>query len=213
MNSSYYATESNRQDMQTESEYSLTASQMLEYLYCPRFTYFEYVMDIPQNEGQRFKVEKGRNIHEKVRKTNTEYLRKQIGVIDKKSDIYLASPLGIRGIVDEVLFLNDDTAAPLDYKFAEYKEKLFKTYRFQLIFYAQLIKDNFHIPVNKGFIVYTRSKNKLVEVDIKDKDFIELEKIIGNMTNIINNCRYPKPTSIKRRCPDCCYKNICESTI
>ena len=195
------------------SAFSITASQMLEYLYCPRFTYFEYVMDIPQNEGQRFKVEKGRNIHEKVRKTNPEYLRKKIGVIDRKSDVYLASPLGIRGIVDEVLFLNDNTAAPLDYKFAEYKNKLFKTYRFQLIFYARLIKDNFQIPVKKGFLIYTRSKNKLVEVPLKDKDFIELEKIVDDMTSIIQNCRYPKPISVKRRCLDCCYKNICESTI
>jgi CRISPR-associated exonuclease Cas4 len=195
------------------SIFSITASQMLEYLYCPRFTYFEYVMDIPQNEGQRFKVEKGRNIHEKVRKTNPEYLRKKIGVIDGKSDVYLASPLGIRGIVDEVLFLDDDTAAPLDYKFAEYKNKLFKTYRFQLIFYARLIKDKFQIPVKKGFLIYTRSKNKLVEVSLKDKDFIELEKIIDDMTSIIQNCRYPKPTSVKRRCLDCCYRNLCERTI
>ncbi len=200
-------------EVESLSDNSITASQMLEYLYCPRFTYFEYVMDIPQNEGQRFKVEKGRNIHEKVRKTNPEYLRKKIGAIDGKSDVYLASPLGIRGVVDEVLFLDDDTAAPLDYKFAEYKNKLFKTYRFQLIFYAQLIKDNFQIPVKKGFLIYTRSKNKLVEVPLKDKDFIELEKIIDDMTSIIQNCRYPKPTSVKRRCPDCCYRNLCERTI
>ena len=193
--------------------FSITASQMLEYLYCPRFTYFEYVMDIPQNEGQRFKVEKGRNIHEKVRKTNPEYLRKKIGVIDRKSDVYLVSPLGIRGIVDEVLFLDDNTAAPLDYKFAEYKQKLFKTYRFQLIFYARLIKDNFQVPVKKGFIIYTRSKNKLVEIPIKDKDFVELKKIVDDMISIINDCRYPKPTSVQRRCPDCCYRNLCERTI
>lgn len=200
-------------EIKSLSDNSITASQMLEYLYCPRFTYFEYVMDISQNEGQRFKVEKGRNIHEKVRKINPEYLRKKIGVIDRKSDVYLASALGIRGIVDEVLFLDDNTAAPLDYKFAEYKNKLFKTYRFQLIFYARLIKDNFQLPVNKGFIIYTRSKNKLVEVSIKDKDFIELEKIVDDMTSIIQNCRYPEPTSLKRRCPDCCYRNICERTI
>ena len=200
-------------EIESLSGNSITASQMLEYLYCPRFTYFEYVMDIPQNEGQRFKVEKGRNIHEKVRKTNPEYLRKKIGAIDRKSDVYLASSLGIRGIVDEVLFLDDNTAAPLDYKFAEYKNKLFKTYRFQLIFYARLIKDNFQISVNKGFIIYTRSKNKLVEVPLKDKDFIELEKIVDDMTNIIQNCRYPKPTSVKRRCLDCCYRNLCERTI
>ena len=115
--------------------------------------------------------------------------------------------------VDESLFLDDDTAASLNYNFVEYKKKLFKTYRFQLIFYARLIKDKFQIPVKKGFIIYTRSKNKLVEVSIKDKDFIEIEKIVDDMINIIYNCRYPKPTSVKRRCPDCCYKNICKSTI
>ncbi len=199
--------------MDNNTQGFITATHLLEYLYCPRFIYFENVLDIPEHQEQRFKVQKGRNIHEKVRKTNTEYLRKKIGVIDKKSDVYLASPLGIRGIVDEALFLDDDTAAPLDYKFAEYKNKLFKTYRFQLIFYAQLIKDNFQIPVNKGFIVYTRSKNKLVEIPIKEKNFIELGKIIDDMMNIIQKCRYPKSTSVKRRCPDCCYKNICESTI
>ena len=171
------------------------------------------MLDIPEHQEQRFKVQKGRKIHEKVRKTNAKYLRKKIGVIDKKSDVYLASPLGIRGIVDEVLFLNDDTAVPLDYKFAEYKNKLFKTYRFQLIFYAQLIKDNYHVPVKKGFIIYTRSKNKLVEVPIKEKDFIKLEKIVDDVMNIVQNCRYPEPTSVKRCCSDCCYKNICESII
>lgn len=198
---------------QTTNNFSLTASHLLEYLYCPRFTYFEYIMDIPQNEGNRFKVQKGRDIHEITKKRNPNYLRKKFGAIDKKSDVYLASQSGIRGIVDEILFMGDGTAVPVDFKYAEYKKRTFKHHKFQLIFYARLIKDNFQIPVNRGFIIYTRSKNKLVEVPLKDKDFIELEKIIDDMTSIIQNCRYPRPTSVKRRCLDCCYKNICESTI
>ncbi len=201
------------QDMDKEPTYSLTASHLLEYLFCPRFTYFEYVLDIPQHEGKRFKVEVGRNIHEKVRKINPDYLRKKLGVKEKKSDVYLSGHSGIRGIVDEILFLDDGTAAPLDYKYAQYKEKLFKTYRLQLVFYAQLIKDNSHVPVNRGFIVYTRSKNKLIEVPIYDKYFLELDKIVQEMLLIIQKCHYPKPTSYKQRCPDCCYRNICEKTI
>jgi len=62
-------------------------------------------------------------------------------------------------------------------------------------------------------IVYTRSKNKLIEVPIKEKDLVELEKIIDEIVAIIQKCRYPKPTKYKRRCPDCCYRNICERTI
>ncbi len=198
---------------ESSNRYSITASQTLEYLYCPRFTYFEYVMDIPQNEGERFKVEKGRTVHEKARKQNPDYFRKKFCVKEKQSDMYLSSPMGIRGIIDEILFMEDGSAAPLDYKYAEYKNKIFKTYRTQLVFYAQLIKDNYNVPVNKGFIVYTRSKNKLVEIEIKEKDFFELEKLTNELIDVIHNCKYPKPTSVKRRCPDCCYKNICEKSI
>ena len=213
MNSSYCVNESSSQGMQAKSGCSLTASHLLEYLFCPRFTYFEYVLDIPEHQEQRFKVQTRSEDSWKNQKNESCLSQKKAWGQRKKSDVYLAGKSGIRGIVDEILFFNDGTAAALDYKYAEYKDRTFKNHRFQLVFYAQLIKDNFHIPVNKGFIVYTRSKNKLVEVSIKDKDFIELKKIIANMTNIINNCRYPEPTSVKRRCPDCCYKNICESTI
>lgn len=195
-------------------DFSITTSLLMEYVFCPRFTYFEYVLDIPQQEGKRFKVEKGRTVHEKVRKQNPDYLRKKLGVKEKISDVYLtSSETGIRGIVDEVLFLKDGNAAPLDYKFAEYKERIFKTYRNQLVFYARLIQDNYDLPVQKGFIVYTRSKNKLVEIEIAEKHYKELDRIISHLKNIIYGCKYPKPTTVKRRCRDCCYKNICESTI
>jgi len=47
-------------------------------------------------------VEVGRKIHEK--KMNPEYLREKLGVTEKKIDVYLASPSGIRGTVGEILF-------------------------------------------------------------------------------------------------------------
>ena len=196
-----------------EFEYSLTASHLLEYLFCPRFSYFEYVLDIPQHEEKRFKVEIGRTIHEKAKKMNPEYLRKKFGVKEKKTDVYLAGKAGIRGIVDEVLFLGDGTAAPLDYKYAEYKERTFKNHHYQLVFYAQLIKDNFQVPVNRGFIIYTRSRNKLIEIPIQHKEFDALREIIDDLLDVIVKCKYPKPTRYKGRCSDCCYRNICERTV
>lgn len=60
------------------------------------------MLDIPQHEEKRFKVEVGRKIHEK--KMNPEYLREKLGVTEKKIDVYLASPSGIRGTVGEILF-------------------------------------------------------------------------------------------------------------
>jgi len=195
-----------------ENFFSVTATHILEYLYCPRFAYFENVLDIPEHQEKRFKVQKGREIHEEVRKQNPGYLRKKIGMIRKESDVYLAHG-NIRGIMDEILFLDDGSAAPLDYKYAEYKEHTFKNHRFQLVLYAKLIQAHYKVPVKKAFIVYTRSKNKLVEIEITQKMYAELDKIVRDLANIIQKGFYPESAKHKAKCADCCYRNICEQSI
>src|SRR5699024_963856 len=148
---------------------SLYPSQIIEYLYCPRYTYFEYVLRIPQNEEKFYKVMRGREMHDEKLERNKDYLRKKIGVQEKWLDQYLGIE-NLRGKVDEVLKLEDGTFAPLDYKFALWKDRVYETYKQQLICYALLIEANFGGTVNKGFLVYVRSKHKLVEVEISEKD-------------------------------------------
>jgi CRISPR-associated exonuclease Cas4 len=192
---------------------SVTATDILEHLYCPRFTYFEHCLDIPEHQEKRFKVQKGREVHKDKTRVNPDYLRKKLGCVDKRMEMYLSSSRGLRGVVDEVLFLHDGTAAPLDYKFAEYKERVFRNHRFQLAFYGLLIKDNFAQEVNKGFLVYVRSKNKLIEVELGVKLYAQLEKVVDEFLQVVQKGKYPSPTTYKRRCADCCYRNLCEKVI
>ncbi len=187
---------------------NITPSHIIEYLFCPRFTYFEYVLRIPQYEERHYKVDKGRKMHELKLIRNKKYLRKRIGVKDKYLDQYLTNGT-IRGKVDEVLVLNDDTMAPLDYKFAQYKEKLFTTYKTQLACYAVLIEENFNKPVEKGYLVYIRSKNKLLEVEIKLEDKNKVIEISNKIIDIITKNIYPRATRYKKKCVTCTYKNIC----
>jgi len=193
--------------------FSITASDILEFLYCPRFTYFESYLDIPEHQEKRYKVQKGRRIHENKKAVNPDYLRKKIGCIERKKSVYLSSPRGMRGIVDEVLFLDDETAAPLDYKYAEYKDRTFKNHRYQLALYGRLIADNYYVPVTRGFIVYTRSRNKLVEVPLTEQIYGKLDDIMSDLLSVVQRGVYPKPTASKARCTDCCYRNICEQVI
>jgi len=205
---------SDLQDIENgDSGFSITASDILEYLFCPRFTYFELYLKIPEHQEKRFKVQRGRTVHEDKMRVNPEYLRKKLGCVERRTSVYLSSERGIRGIVDEVLFLDDGTAAPLDYKYAEYKDRTFKNHKCQLTFYGQLIKEKFRVPVNRGFIVYTRSRNKLIEVPITDRMYFELENIIKDLLDVVQKGVYPKPTKYKARCGDCCYRNICEKAI
>ena len=187
---------------------SLTPSQIIAYRFCPRFTYFEYVLAIPEYEEKLFKVQKGRELHERKLKENIDYLRKKIGVVRKYLGVYLTNSY-LRGEVDEVLELDDGSMAPLDYKFAEYKDRIFSTYKTQLTCYAILIEENYGRNVNRGYLVYTRSKNKLVEISISDADKKSVYQDIRDIIKIVEKNFYPKATKFKKKCVSCGYKNIC----
>ncbi len=190
--------------------FNITPSLMLEYLYCPRFIYFMSVLNIPQNESKRFKVEEGRRIHTIKSLQNTEYARKKIMVEKKLTEQEVYDDINtIYGRIDEILFLKDGTAASLDYKFAFYKNKIFRTYKIQSLMYGLMIKTNYNIDVNKGYIVYTRSKNHIEEIVFKKSDYTKLLKYIEEIRMIVTMNKYPKSTSSKSRCNDCCYRNIC----
>jgi CRISPR-associated exonuclease Cas4 len=187
---------------------SLTPSHIIQHLYCPRFTYFEYVLRVPQFEEKNYKVIRGRHLHDERLEQNKGYLRQRLGVVNRYDDQYLTNEF-LRGRVDEVLELEDGTMAPLDYKFAEYDEMVFSTYKTQLFCYAWLIEENFQRPVRRGYLVYTRSKNKVVEVPIEDPDKEAVKKATKNIMQIIDSNLFPKATQYKERCLHCTYRNIC----
>lgn len=187
---------------------SLTPSHIIEYLYCPRYTYFEYILRIPQNEEKYHKVMRGRDLHLQRSRQNVGYLRKRIGVEEKKLDQYLTNDL-LRGEVDEVLWLKDGSMAPLDYKFAVYKDRIFDTYRTQLYCYAWLIQENFRKTVHRGFLVYTRSKNRLIEIPVEDAHIDKVKNATKEIQEILSLNKFPKATKYKRRCVNCTYRNIC----
>jgi len=188
----------------------ITISDVLEYLFCPRFIYYMHCLAIPQNEGSRFKVIKGREVHDEKRISNTEYLRKKLGVVKKEINVFIASKKNhIKGIVDEILFLDDGTAAPFEYKYAEFKDTIFQTYKFQLVLHAMMIKENYNIDVKKGFICFTRSNNHIEEIVFVEKDFKKGIEIIDEILEIIVKGFYPGKSKYKNKCIDCCYSNIC----
>lgn len=196
--------------MDTESTIMITPSEVIEHLYCPRFTYFMNCLNIPQHEELRYKVIKGREIHEKKEKENREYLRKKIGCVDKEISVYLASPAErVRGIVDEVLTLKDGSMAPLDYKYTEFRDYLFETHRVQSTLYAMLIMETYQKPVHQGYVCYAKDGAHLKEVFYQPLDFEKAREVVDEIFRVIVKGYYPKKASKTNRCIDCCYKNIC----
>jgi CRISPR-associated exonuclease Cas4 len=188
----------------------LTVTHLLEHLYCPRFTYFEYALGVPERQGKRPLVLKGRQVHEEHRRTNPHYLRKKLGVVKRQFDVSLDSPaLGVRGSVDEVLTLADGTMAPLDYKFAEAPRTVYQNQKMQSALYALLIQEVFGVPVRLGYLCYVRSKHRIVELDHTEEDYATVRRVLAEILEVIRTGVFPPATVWKARCRDCCYRNIC----
>lgn len=151
---------------------------------------------------------KGRDIHDEKLERNKDYLRKKLGVVEKWTDQYLTNDV-LRGKVDEVLLLDDGSMAPLDYKFAVYKDRVYETYQQQIFCYAVLIEKNYGKEVKKGYLVYTRTKNKVIKVDVSARDKALIYSSIDHINTIIEKNYFPKATKYKRRCLNCTYRNIC----
>lgn len=188
----------------------ITITDVLEYSFCPRFIFYMHCLCIPQHEEQVYKVLRGRKVHNEKMKINTDYLRKKLHVIGKELNVFLTSrDHHIKGIVDEVLFLEDNMAAPFEYKFAEFKERIFQTYKNQLALQAIMIHENYHKKVNRGYICFTRSNNHVEEVRFTDKDFSQALSIVNDILEIIEKGYYPSKGNSKNKCIDCCYRTIC----
>jgi len=195
---------------QAEQEIFVTVSDALEYLFCPRFIFFERCLMIPEHQEKRYKVLKGRELHEVREKVNRDYVRKRLNCVRKEIAVYLTSrKYHFKGEVDEVLFLEDGTAAPLDYKFAEFKNTIYRTHKYQAALYGLLIMEHFGVEVKKGFVCYTRSNNQVVEIDFREKDYEKARQIVREILEIIQRGYYPEGTKQKARCVDCTYRNIC----
>jgi CRISPR-associated exonuclease Cas4 len=188
----------------------LMVTHVLEHLYCPRFTWFEYVLAVPERQGRRPLVQKGRQVHEERRRINPTYLRKKLGAVHREFDVPMASrSLGVRGSVDEVLTLADGSMAPFDYKYAEYNGRVYANQKAQSALYGLPIQETFGVPVRKGFLCFVRSGHRVVELEHTVEDYAEVEGVVREVLEVIQTGVFPPATKWKSRCRDCCYRNIC----
>ena len=58
--------------------FNITASMMMEYIYCPRRIYFSKTLKIPDNDSKNFKMMEGKRLHADKVVNESEYLRKRI---------------------------------------------------------------------------------------------------------------------------------------
>lgn len=197
----------NFSDITLEDKY-ITPSELIEYSYCPRFIYYMNCVDIPQFEENRYLVQLGNTVHKKRATTNVNYLSNKLNVIDKMVDIEVFSKTYmLKGKIDELLFLENNKVIIVDFKNSVYQNKIYNTYTLQMTAYALMVEENFKASVSKAIICFLQNK-KSVEIEINNNAIQKLKYAIEEYHKILNGY-FPKATTVKSRCSDCCYRNIC----
>jgi CRISPR-associated exonuclease Cas4 len=192
-----------------EFERYITPSEISDFIYCKRYIYYERFLGIQQFAQNRYKVKKGKEIHDKMESDNKSFTRKQIDSVKKLINVNLISKkYNLKGKIDEIHVTNDGYYIPLDYKYSKYDDFIYKTNKLQIVMYSLMIEETYNCKVKKGFLVFLRSNNKLVEVDINDKDKNETLGYLKEFGDISYGF-YPEKSESDKKCSDCCYKNIC----
>lgn len=187
----------NYQDIDKDSFY-IEASAVNTYLYCPRRCYYEYV----QNEFEsNVHTILGDQVHENVDEFGEEDRRgkviyKAVKLISDKYEVALK--------VDTVEEYNGEIY-PVEYK--KGKKVLWQNDKYQMALQAMLLEERLNRKVNKGFIYYVGSRER-IEFIIDDKLRKDIENTIDKIKKMYKSLDIPNGVD-DNRCKYCSIKNIC----
>ena len=114
----------------------------------------------------------------------------------------------VKGKIDRVDKISDNSFEIIDYKTGASKDKLETDDRRQLVLYKMVAEASFGIKVDKLSYYYLEDGQKL-SFEAKDKDIEKMEKwLIDSVEEIRKKQFLPKPSSFT--CGFCDFKGICE---
>jgi len=182
------------------------ASDIRQYIYCPRVIYFNYVLPVPRR--RTVKMEAGREAHAdfadlEKRRTLTKY---RLTEGEREFRIPLTCPsLGLAGVLD-MLIVSPAGHFPVEFKNTSGGMGLH--HKYQLVAYAMMVEKCLGVPVRTGFI-YVIPTKKVFPVAIDAGARTHVLRVLGAMSNMVNAQKMPPATRSASRCRDCEFKNYC----
>ncbi|WP_051652467.1 CRISPR-associated protein Cas4 [Clostridium algidicarnis] len=181
-----------------KDSFYIEASAVNTYLYCPRRCYYEYI----QNEFEsNVHTILGDQVHENVDEFGEEDRR---GKIIYKAVKLISDKYGVVLKVDTVEE-DGDEIYPVEYK--KGKKGLWKNDKYQMALQAMLLEEKLNRPVNKGYVYYVGSKER-VEFEISNKLKQEIIETVEEIRNLYKSMKIPEGVD-DNRCRYCSINHIC----
>lgn len=187
---------------------TVTVTDVVEHVFCPKFTYYSSVLGLRQYEEKRGTVKTGRQLHQKHEKTNKDYTphlftgKKLIGCK------YYSPKLDLSGKIDEAVETQGEIIL-IERKYTDYA-KLQDTLKVQLGLLSLLIEENTGKPVRKAQVIFSK-QNRIVknyQIDESIKQYA-LE-MLNETKKVAYGCTIPF-SKFDNRCLNCCFRKICST--
>ena len=186
----------------------ISVTTVVENVFCPKFTYYGYVMGLEQHEEKRGTVQSGKNHHRISEKTNTGFIPDGLNGTKITSQKLYSEKYNFVGIVDHAIEMADYVVL-IERKYADHN-KMYDSLRVQIGLLSILLEENLHKPVRYACIYFTKNKKRAklhVNVDQDIKDYAI--RMLYETKDIINIGIQPE-SHYDNRCVNCCYRKICD---
>ncbi|MBI1663976.1 MAG: CRISPR-associated protein Cas4 [Nitrosopumilus sp.] len=186
--------------------FPLTVTDVVEYAFCPKFTYFINILGLEQFEQKRGTVSAGLILHRKHERDNLKYIPKEFTGKKIIAHKFFSTKHGLSGKIDEAIETSNEIVL-IERKYSD-NHKIYPSLKIQLGLLSVLIEDNLHKPVHKAIVIFSKTKRK--EVYVKIDDVIKKDAILmlNNTKQVISNGIMPE-SNFDNRCLNCCFRKIC----
>lgn len=185
----------------------LRVTDLKQFAYCPRVVYYTHCL--PLLRPITYKMEASMQQHEKAAEDEARRSLRAYGLSqgERRFDVALSSErLGLSGRMDMVIVLDSVEAIPVDYKLSRHGEA--RQYHQQLAAYAELIEDNWQLPVQRGFI-YLLPERRAEAVKLSGRLRSNVRSQVTAIRHMISQQVMPAATTVRARCVDCEFRRFC----
>jgi CRISPR-associated exonuclease Cas4 len=185
----------------------LAVSDLLNHRFCPRITWFAYVLGIKQRGT--IKTEHGRDQHERWvgRERNRWREGARVQARHKLVSVEVVSEsLLLRGRVDALLD-EDGAPAPYEVKATAPPSTPWPGQVLQLAAYATLLEERFGRRVERAYLHYLAG-DEVREQQIGDQEKRSVVEVLEDIQEVVTSEEMP-PRAPPSHCRDCVYRKIC----
>lgn len=185
---------------------SLTVTDVVEYAFCPKFTYFINVLGLDQYEQKRGTVTAGRKLHQLHERNNQNYIPYSNKGRKLIASQFYSKKLDLSGKVDEAIETNDEIIL-IERKYSD-DYSISNTLLVQLGLLSVLIEENLGKPVKKAVVIFNKTERKQISVIIDDAVKNHSLETLEKTKKVVQSGIMPD-ADFDNRCLNCCFRKIC----